>query len=139
MTFPWRVLSAWFVLVMIDVTLTSPPARADDPIEIVIEATGARPEVLRTAIDRTVVFRNRSGRPLDVSFLGYRGMHHVSEASGQLTVVFHLAGRHPYVVMFGGSYKSHLHGMVEVDPNPSHIREPLVCNGLRIMDACLER
>ena len=114
-------------------------ARADDPIEIVVEATMVRPEVLRTAIDRTVVFRNGSGRPIDVSFLGYRGMHHVSEASGQLTVVFHVAGRHPYVVTFGDSYEGHLHGVVEIRPDPSHERELPMCNGLSVTRICIER
>ena len=128
------------LLLLLGVTVTSRSlARADDPIEIVVEATRVRPEVLRTAIDRTVVFRNRSARPIDVSFLGYRGMHHVSEASGQLTVVFHLAGRHPYVVTFGDSYEGHLHGIVEISPDPSHERELPVCNGLKITGVCIER
>lgn len=128
------------LLLLLGVTVAPRPlARADDPIEIVVEATRVRPEVLRAAIDRTAVFRNRSGRPIDVSFLGYRGMHHVSETSGQLTVVFHLAGRHPYVVMFGDAYEGHLHGVVEISPDRSHERELPVCNGLRIMSICIER
>ena len=104
-----------------------------------VEATTVMPEVLRTAIDRTVVFRNHSGRSIAVSFLGYRGMHHVSEVSGQLPVVFHLAGRHPYVVTFGDSEEGHLHGVVEIRPDLSHERDPRVCNGLKIMGACIER
>jgi hypothetical protein len=128
------------LLLLLGVTVASRPlARADDPIEIVVEATKVRPEVLRAAIDRTVVFRNRSGRPMDVSFLGYRGMHHVSETSGQLTVVFHLAGRHPYVVMFGDAYEGHLHGVVEISPDRSHERELPVCDGLKILGVCLAR
>lgn len=51
------------LLSLLGVTVASPAgARADDPIEIVVEATKVSPEVLRAAIDRTVVFRNRSGR-----------------------------------------------------------------------------
>ena len=119
-------------------SLASSTAHAADPIEIVIERGGVKPDVLRTAIDRTVVFVNRSGKPIDVSFLGYRGMHHVSETSGQLTAVFHRAGRHPYVVTFGNSYEGHLHGSVEVDPDPSHRQETPVCTGVSVRYICME-
>lgn len=139
MALGWRALIvARYGLIMAVVISTPAPLRADDPVEVLIERQAVKPAMLRIAIDRGIVFVNRSGKPIDVTFLGYQGMHHVSETSGQLTVVFHGAGRHPYVVTFGDSYESHLHGLVEVDASPSHGREPGMCAGLMIRDGCME-
>lgn len=124
-------------LIMSVVICTPGLLRADDPAEVLIERQAVKPALLRIAIDRTIRFINRSGKPIDVTFLGYRGMHHVSESSDQLTVAFHHSGRHPYIVTFGDSDEGHLHGLVEVDASPSHGREPPVCTGLVIREACI--
>jgi len=130
-------MAAEYGLIMGVVICTPGSLRADDPVEVLIERQAVKPALLRIAIDRTILFVNRSGQPIGVTFLGYRGMHHVSESSGQLTVVFHRAGRHSYIVTFGDSDESHLHGLVEVDASPSHGREPPVCTGLVIREVCI--
>lgn len=132
-----RWMTAGYGVLMGVVVCTPGLLRADDPVEVLIERQAVKPALMRIAIDRTIVFVNRSGKSIGVTFLGYRGMHHVSESSGQLTVVFHHSGRHPYIVTFGDSEESHLHGLVEVDPSPSHGREPPVCTGLAIREACI--
>lgn len=131
------LMAAGYRLIMVVVICTPGSLRADDPVEVLIDHHAVKPALLRIAIDRTILFVNRSGKPIDVTFLGYRGMHHVSESSGQLTVVFHHAGRHPYIATFGDSDESHLHGLVEVDASPSHGREPPVCTGLIVRDTCI--
>lgn len=138
MTLGRRVLRAAGYGLTTTVLICTPGSlRADDPVEVVIERQAVKPALLRIAIDRTILFVNRSGQPIDVTFLGYRGMHHVSESSGQLTVGFHRAGRHPYIVTFRDSNESHLHGFVEVDASPNHGREPPVCTGLVMREACI--
>lgn len=138
MTLGWRALMAARCGLIITVISAPGSLWADDPVEVVIERQAVKPGVVRIAIDRTIVFVNRSGKPIHVTFLGYRGMHHVSETSGQLKVVFHRAGRHPYVVTPADGHESHLHGLVEVDTSPSHGRELPVCTGLVVKDVCLE-
>jgi len=90
------LMAAGYGLIIAVVICTPGSLQADDPVEVLVERQAVKPAILRIAIDRTIVFVNRSGKPVDVTFLGYRGMHHVSESSGQLTVVFHHAGRHPF-------------------------------------------
>jgi len=131
------LVAAGYGLIIAVVICTPGSLQADDPVEVLVERQAVKPALLRIAIDRTIVFVNRSGKPIDVTFLGYRGMHHVSESSGQLTVVFHHAGRHAYIVTFGDSDESHLHGLVEVDASPGHGREPPVCTGLIVRDTCI--
>src|SRR5712691_9473970 len=92
-----RAISRLGILVMVLAGLAAPPVWAEDVEEIVVEAARVSPEVLRTSIERKTIFRNRSNRPIDVTFEGYAGQHHVSEIMGQVWVVFHLPGRHRYV------------------------------------------
>ena len=119
--------------------------RATEVDEIVIESAGLRPEVFRTSIERNTLFHNRSDRPIDVTFDGYAGQHHVSEVRGQLWVIFHRPGKHRYVVRFSDSEADHLHGVVHVEPasareiqsDPGAARRELpVCNGVTVMELC---
>jgi hypothetical protein len=107
--------------------------------DVVISATALQPEVLKISISRTVLFRNLSERAVDVAFLGYAGMHHVSERGAHIEVVFHGAGRHPYVVRFASSNAGHLHGVVEVADTPTEgpgATDLPVCTGVTVSGIC---
>jgi hypothetical protein len=115
---------------------------ADEVIvgEIIIEATGISPEVLLTAPERRVVFVNRSGRPVHLQFLLHNGgQHHLVQVPKSIWAVFHRVGRHAYVVHFNDRAMSDLHGAVEVVGDPYGGSDPLVCSGITVQGACLER
>ena len=115
------------------------PLEATRGTEVVISAGAVEPEMLRTVLGSTVIFRNRSQRSIEVQFVGYRGWHHVSETREGVVVVFHQTGRHPFVVRFSGSDQAHVHGAVEVDAASSAARATPACGTIRIEDVCLER
>ena len=114
------------------------PLNAEPVAEIVIHPGAVAPEVLRTVLGATVMFRNRSQRPVEVEFVGYRGWHHVSETPEGIAVIFHRAGRHPFVVRFSGTDRAHLHGVVEVGAASSPTRELPVCTSITVREVCLE-
>ena len=123
--------------------LSSSVARAaEDAIvgEVIIEATALSPAVLLTAPERRVVFVNRSGRSVHLQFLMHnRGQHDLVQVPESIWAVFHRAGRHEYVVHFGGRAMSDLRGAVEVVGDPYGGPDPLVCSGITVQGACLER
>ena len=142
-----RAISRLGILIMVMAGLAAPPVWADDVDEVVIEAARVSPEVLRTSIERKTIFRNRSNRPIDVTFEGYAGQHHISEIMGQVWVIFHRPGRHCYVVRFSAVEGNHLHGVVDVEPAPSRRspsdpdterREFPACNGITVTDVCYQ-
>lgn len=114
------------------------PAQGQPVVEVVIFPAAVEPETVRTVLGTTVAFRNRSGRPIEVQFVGYRGWHHVSETPEGAVVIFHRAGRHPFVVRFSGSDQGHVHGVVEVDAASRPPRSTPVCTTVKVQDVCLE-
>lgn len=114
------------------------PALAQPVSEVVIFPAAMEPETLRTVLGTTVMFRNRSERPIEVQFAGYRGWHHVSETAAGIAVTFHRTGRHPYVVRFSGRDRAHVHGVVEVDAAISSPRPLPICTTIRVEEVCLE-
>ena len=116
----------------------TPAAQADPVSEVVILPAAVEPERLRTVLGATVMFRNRSGRPIEVQFVGYQAWHHVSETPKGVAVVFHQTGRHPFVVRFPGSDRAHVHGVVEIDAASGSRRSTPVCSTIRVEEVCLE-
>lgn len=116
----------------------SVPGHGQPVAEIVIQPAAVEPEVLRTTFGTTVMFRNRSQRPIEVQFAGYRGWHHVSETPEGVAVIFHRAGRHPFVVRFSGSDQAHVHGAVEVGVASSPTGVLPVCTTINVQALCLE-
>jgi len=108
--------------------------------EIVIEAHALHPEVLMTEPEHRVLFTNRSGRAVHVQFIMKNGdQHHLVQVPEQIWSIFHQFGRHPFVVHFLDSAVPDLHGAVEVVGDPYGRPDPLVCSGITVMGACLER
>jgi hypothetical protein len=110
--------------------------------EILIEANALHPEVLMTEPEHRVLFTNRSGRSVHIQFSmknqnGYQ--HHLVQVSEQIWAIFHQVGRHPFVVHFGDPSMANLYGAVEVVGDPYGRPDPLVCSGITVMGACLER
>ena len=115
---------------------------AEDAIvgEVIIEATALSPAVLLTAPERRVVFVNRSGRSVHLQFLMHnRGQHDLVQVPESIWAVFHRVGRHAYEVHFDNHAMSDLHGAVEVVGDPYGGPDPLVCSGITVQGACLER
>ena len=124
-------------------TQSAPVARAAEEVivgEVIIEAKGLSPAVLLTAPERRVVFVNRSGRLVHLQFLMHnRGQHDLVQVPESIWAVFHRVGRHAYEVHFDNHAMSDLHGAVEVVGDPYGGPDPLVCSGITVQGACLER
>jgi hypothetical protein len=109
---------------------------ADD--QILIEATGVRPPVLRTTTAHRVNFVNRSGRYAHVEFVGEAAGHYVVQVPGDIWVIFHRPGRHQYVVHLESGKPVSLEGVVEVVRDPHDTPGPHTCGGLTVMGNCIE-
>jgi hypothetical protein len=108
--------------------------------EIFIEANALRPEVLMTEPEHRVLFTNRSGQSIHIQFTMRNGeQHHLVQVPKQIWAVFHQTGRHPFVVHFGDPAMANLYGAVEVVAGPYGRPDPLICSGITVMGACLER
>jgi len=108
--------------------------------EILIEAKALHPEVLMTEPEHRVLFTNRSGRSVHIQFTMKNGeQHHLVQAPDQIWAIFHQFGHHPFVVHFGDPSMANLYGAVEVVGDPYGRPDPLVCSGITVMGACLER
>ena len=108
--------------------------------EIVIEANTLHPEVLMTEPEHRVLFINRSGRAVHVQFSMKNGEpHHLVQVPEQIWAISHQFGRHLFVVHFGDPAMVNLHGAVEVVGDPYGRPDPLVCSGIPVQGACLER
>jgi hypothetical protein len=127
-----RVLAA----VTLTAVLLPVPVHADD--QILIEAAGLRPPVLRTTTAHRVNFVNRSGRYAHVEFLGEGAGHHVVSVPGEIWAIFHRPGRHEYVVHLEGRPRGELRGIVEVAQDPDERPGPPTCTGLTVMGNCIE-
>lgn len=126
------------VLGIIAVGCFAGPIQAQPVSEVVVYALTVEPETLRTVLGTSVMFRNHSGRSIDVQFVGYRGWHHVSRTPDGVAVVFHQTGPHPFVVKFSDSDQAHLHGVVEVAPASGSPPLPFDCSTIRVGQVCLE-
>ena len=108
--------------------------------EILIEAKALHPEVLMTEPEHRVLFTNRSGRSVHIQFTMKNGeQHHLVQVLEQIWAIFHQFGHHPFVVHFGDPSMANLYGAVEVVGDPYGRPDPLVCSGITVMGACLER
>jgi hypothetical protein len=110
--------------------------------EILIETNALRPEVLMTVPERRVVFTNRTGHPAHIQFTMKNPngeQHHLVQVPEQIWAIFHKVGRHPFVVHFTDRAMPDLYGAVEIVVDPYGRPDPLVCNGITVMGACLER
>lgn len=110
--------------------------------EIRIEANALHPEVLMTEPEHRVAFTNRSGRSVHIQFSmkNENGeQHHLVQVPEQIWAIFHQFGHHPFVVHFGDPSMANLYGAVEVVGDPYGRPDPLVCSGITVMGACLER
>lgn len=113
------------------------PARADD--EVIIEAKGLRPPVLKTTTAHRVTFVNRTGRLVHIEFTGDPGEHQVFQVPGQMWAVFHRPGRHPYAVHVGsGTATVTLQGAVEVIEDPSAKPDLPTCDSLTLHGRTIE-
>jgi hypothetical protein len=137
------VVALGMVGVMAPGALSASAARAADGVivgEVIIKANGIYPEVLLTAPERRGIFVNRSGRPVHLQFMMKNGgKHHLVQVPEQIWAVFHWPGRHEYEVHFGDRSMNDLHGAVEVVGDPYGGPDPLVCSGITVQGACLER
>lgn len=108
--------------------------------EILIEANALHPEVLMTEPEHRVLFTNRSGRAVHIQFSMKNGeKHHLIQVPEQIWAIFHQMGRHPFVVHFGDPSMANPYGAVEVVGDPYGGPDPLVCSGISVQGACLER
>jgi len=108
--------------------------------EVIVEAEEIGPVVLVTEAERQAFFVNRSVRPVHIQFLmGDGGQHHLIQVPDRIWAVFHQNGRHPFVVHVQGPKITSLYGTVEVVGDPYGRPDPLVCSGITVMGACLER
>jgi len=108
--------------------------------EIIIESTGVRPSIVLTEPEHRVFFVNRSGRTVHIQFLMGNGQqHHLVQVPEHIWAIFHQVGRHPFVVHFLDRTVPDLYGAVEVVGDPYGRPDPLVCSGITVMGACLER
>jgi len=120
------------------------PGAAEEIIagEILIEANALHPEELMTEPEHRVLFTNRSGHSVHIQFTMKNPngeQHHIVQVPEQIWAIFHKMGRHPFVVHFLDRTMPDLYGAVEVVGDPYGRPDPLVCNGITVMGACLER
>ncbi len=110
--------------------------------EVIIEATALQPQVLMTEAEHKVLFVNRSGKMVHIQFLMPKTeepQHHIIQVPDQIWAVFHLAGRHPYVVHFGDPKIPNLEGAIEVVKDPYGRPDPLMCGWITVQGVCIER
>ncbi len=110
--------------------------------EVLIGATALHPEVLMTEPEHRVLFTNQSGHSVHIQFTMKNPngeQHHIVQVPDQIWAVFHQVGRHPFVVHFLDRAEPDLYGAVEVVGDPYGRPDPLVCSGITVMGACLER
>lgn len=125
------------ILAALLLALSSAPARGDD--EVLIEAQGVRPPVLRTTTAHRVTFVNRTGRLVHIEFTGDPGEHQVFQVPGQIWAVFHRPGRHPYAVHVGsGRSAVTLQGAVEVTEDPNARLGPPTCDSVTLHGRTIE-
>jgi hypothetical protein len=131
------------LLSLVVVVLLARPISAAEEIiagEVIIEATGLRPSVLMTESEHRVIFVNRSGRMVHVDFMiRDPELHHVIQVPDQIWAIFHRPGSHPYEVHFRDPTVADLHGVIEVAGDPYGRPDPLVCSGVTVQGACIER
>jgi hypothetical protein len=123
--------------------LVRPGLSADDeiiPADVIIEATALRPQVLMTEPEHRVTFVNRSGHMVHLDFIiRDPELHHVFQVPHRIWAIFHRPGRHPYEVHFLDRAVADLHGAIEVVGDPYGRPDPLVCSGVTVQGACIER
>ncbi len=108
--------------------------------EVIIEATGLRPQVLMTEPEHRVTFVNRSGHMLHVDLILHDPeLHHVFQVRDQIWAVFHRPGRHSFAVHFSDPGMADLHGAIEVVGDPYGGPDPHVCGGVTVQEGCIER
>ena len=110
--------------------------------EILIKANALDPEVLITEPEHRVLFTNRTGHAVHIQFTMKNPngeQHHIVQVPEQIWAMFHQLGHHPFVVHFLDRAVPDLSGVVEVVGGPYGRPDPLVCNGITVMGACLER
>jgi hypothetical protein len=110
--------------------------------EILIDAKALHPAVLMTEPEHRVLFTNRSRQMVHIQFTMKNPngeKHHVVQVPEQIWAVFHTMGLHPFVVHFLDRAVPDLRGAVEVVGDPYGRPDPLVCDGVTVMGACLER
>jgi hypothetical protein len=130
------------VSLVVVVLLACPISAAEEIIagEVIIEAAGLRPSVLMTEPERQVTFVNRSRRMVHVDFMiRDPELHHVFQVPDRIWAIFHRPGRHPYEVHFRDPAIADLHGVIEVVGDPYGRPDPLVCSGVTVQGACIER
>lgn len=114
-------------------------ASASDAMEneVVIHAQSLDPAILQVVPDQKVVFVNRSGRSVQVDFVGDAKQHHVFRVSGTIWAIFHRQGKHPYTVHFDDQHGASLRGVIDVTRD-SLLESPPTCSTVTVMGACLE-
>lgn len=117
--------------------LAATPAVAGATDEIIIETTGLRRPLHRTAVERPVTWVNRSGAPAHIEFVGRAGEHRVFQVPGSIWAVFHRPGLHPYVVHLEGRRRAELRGTVEVSADDAAVRA-LTCDGITVKEICID-
>lgn len=106
--------------------------------QVIIEATGLRPPLLRTTVTTRVIFVNRSGRLVHIEFGGEPHGHKVFQVPGQIWATFHQPGPHPYAVHFENP-AGELRGLVEAVEDPEGLSTPPTCDGVELPGVCIER
>ncbi|MBI2202318.1 MAG: hypothetical protein HYU41_00420 [Candidatus Rokubacteria bacterium] len=117
--------------------LAATPAVAGATDDIVIEPTGLRRPLHRTAVERPVTWVNRSGVPAHIEFVGRPGEHRVFQVPGSIWAVFHRPGLHPYVVHLEGSRRAELRGSVQVIFDEGTVRAS-TCDGITVREVCID-
>jgi hypothetical protein len=110
--------------------------------QIAIEADRVEPPVLFVEAEQQVDFVNRSGRLVHVAFEHRDSdvhQHHVVQVVDAIWAVFHQPGAHRYAVHFLDPGMRDLAGTVVVGEHPYGGPDPLVCRGITVLGACLER
>ena len=107
--------------------------------EIVIQASGVEPAVLRVVAGQRVTFVKRVESPVHVEFGDEPKQHHVFQVPvvGPIWAVFHRPGAHPYVVHVYDGKTVVLRGLVEVVEDPDRLWGPGTC-GAVVMGDCIE-
>jgi hypothetical protein len=105
--------------------------------EVVIQADSLDPPLLQVVPDQKVVFVNRSGRSVQLDFVGDANQHHVFRVSGTIWAIFHRQGKHPYTIHFDDQHGALLRGVIDVTRG-SLLESPPTCSTVTVMGACLE-
>ena len=136
------MLLAWVMATTIMVLFGTAVAGEIIAGEILIEEKALHPAVLRTEPEHRVLFTNRSGHSVHIQFTMKNPngeKHHIVQVPEQIWAIFHTMGHHPFVVHFLDPAAPDLSGAVEIVGDPYGRPDPLVCSGITVMGACLER